>query len=173
MDSDRTTKFIHLLTSHQPRVYAYIATALFGDSAASDVLQETNLHLWADAEQYDFDRPFLPWALAYARNRVLAYRKTCNRSRLIFGDDALDYLNAHCLKWAETADDRLPALQKCLKKLNDTQADLIHERYVAKTPVHAIAERNDVTPQNISSRLHRIRKALASCIERALKAEGT
>ena len=81
---ERTTQFIKLLTSHQPQIYAYIATLLFGDSAAADVLQDTNLHLWAQADRYDFDRPFLPWAFGFARQRVMAYRKTCSRSRLVF-----------------------------------------------------------------------------------------
>ena len=93
--SERTTQFIKLLTSHQPQIYAYIATLLFGDSAAADVLQETNLHLWAQADRYDFDRPFLPWAFGFARQRVMAYRKTCSRSRLVFCEGALDLLSDH------------------------------------------------------------------------------
>ena len=45
-----------------------------------------------------FDRPFLPWAFGFARQRVMAYRKTCVRSRLVFCDEALDIISDHCIK---------------------------------------------------------------------------
>ena len=169
--SERTTQFIKLLTSHQPQIYAYIATLLFGDSAAADVLQETNLHLWAQADRYDFDRPFLPWAFGFARQRVMAYRKTCSRSRLVFCESTLDLLSDHIQKASDTIDDRLVALQNCLKRLNTAQAELIRERYMAKSPVQAIATRMNDSPHNISTRLHRIRRTLANCVEYALTSE--
>jgi RNA polymerase sigma-70 factor, ECF subfamily len=169
---ERTTEFIKLLTSHQPQIYAYIATMLFGDAGAADVLQDTNLHLWAQAEQYDVDRPFLPWAFGFARQRVMAYRKTCVRSRLVFCDDALDILNIRCVQASDTIDDRLTALQKCLAQLSTAQADLIRERYTARTSVKTIASRMNDSAHNISTRLHRIRKILAGCVERTLKIEG-
>jgi RNA polymerase sigma-70 factor (ECF subfamily) len=171
-NSERTTQFVHLLTSHQPQIYAYVSTMLFGDSAAADVLQDTNLHLWAQADNYDFDRPFLAWAFGFARQRVMAYRKTCSRSRLVFCDEALDLLSEQCLKASETVDERLMALQKCLQRLSSAQAELIRERYIAKTPVQTMAGRLNESAQNISSRLHRIRKILANCVEHTLAAEG-
>jgi RNA polymerase sigma-70 factor (ECF subfamily) len=171
VNCERTTQFIRLLTSHQPRIYAYIATLLFGDSAVADVLQDTNLHLWAQADRYDFDRPFLPWAFGFARQRVMAYRKTCRRSRLVFSDETLDLLSDQCLVAADTIDDRLTALQKCLKRLSTAQSELVRERYMDKTPVQAIATRMNVSAHNISSRLYRIRKILARCVEHALAAE--
>jgi RNA polymerase sigma-70 factor, ECF subfamily len=170
VQGERTTQFIQLLTLHQPQIYAYIATLLFGDSAAADVLQDTNLHLWAQAERYDFERPFLPWAFGFARQRVMAHRKTCSRSRLVFCESTLDLLSDHYQKASDTLDHRLGALQNCLKRLSAAQSDLIRERYVAKTPVQTIAVRMDDSAHNISSRLHRIRKILANCVEHVLAA---
>lgn len=170
--SDRTTQFIRLLTSHQPQIYAYIATMMFGDSAAADVLQDANLHLWAQADRYSFDRPFLPWAFGFARQRVMAYRKTCVRSRLVFCDEALDIISDHYMQATDTTDERLAALQKCLAKLSSAQSELIRERYMAKTPVQAIANRTNASAHSISTKLHRIRKILASCVERTLMVEG-
>jgi RNA polymerase sigma-70 factor, ECF subfamily len=171
VNCERSTQFIKLLTSHQPQIYAYIATAMFGDSDVADVLQDTNLHLWAQADRYDFDRPFLAWAFGFARQRVMAYRKTCKRSRLVFCEDTLDLLSDQCLKVSDTIDDRLTALQICLKRLSTAQAELIHERYAAKTPVQTIAARMNDSADNISVRLHRIRKILANCVEHTLATE--
>ncbi|QDU89091.1 RNA polymerase sigma factor [Pirellulimonas nuda] len=170
--SDRNTQFVKLLTSHQPRIYAYIAAALCGDSAAADVLQETNLSLWSQIERYDFTKPFLPWAFGFARQQVMAYRKTCSRSRLVFCDEAVDALADHCLDSSDAIDDRLAALERCVKRLGADEAQLVHERYTGKTPVLAIARRLDVPAHAISSRLHRIRKALARCVQSALATEG-
>ena len=168
---DRSTRFIQLLTSHQPNLYAYIATMVVGDSAASDLLQETNLHLWTQAAQYDFNRPFLPWAFGFARQRVMAFRKSCSRSRLVFDDATLSLIDDKVMSSVSEIDDRLSALQKCLKKLSAEQAELIRERYLAKTSVTTMAERLNETAHNISSQLHRIRKILGKCIEFTLSAE--
>jgi RNA polymerase sigma-70 factor (ECF subfamily) len=108
---------------------------VLGDSVASDLLQETNLHLWEQATQYDFDRPFLPWAFGFARQRVMAFRKSCSRSRLVFDDATLSLLGDKLISSASEADNRLTALRKCLKKLSPSQSELLRERYMAKTAV--------------------------------------
>ena len=166
------TRFVELMTAHQRKLHGYIATMLMGDPAAADVLQETNLHLWARIDDYDFDRPFLPWAFGFARQNVLVFRRNHCRSRLLFGEEVLSLIDNACMELADNADDRLLALDACLKKLNAEQAALIQSRYVARTPVKLMAERMGETVQNISSRLHRIRKALAKCIEATIAAEG-
>jgi RNA polymerase sigma-70 factor (ECF subfamily) len=169
---ERSTRFVELLTSHQRKLYGYIATMLLGDPAAADVLQETNLDLWNRLDDYDFDRPFLPWAFGFARQKVLVYRRTHCRSKLMFGEEALRLINEACIQYAAETDDRLIALRQCLQKLNPRQAALIQQRYVAKTPVKQMADKLDESVHNISSRLHRIRKALAKCIQATLVAEG-
>lgn len=169
--ADRNTQFVKLLTSHQPQIYAYIAAALCGNSSAADVLQETNLSLWAQVDRYDFNRPFLAWAFGFARQQVMAYRKTCSRSRLVFCEEVVDRLAEHCLQGSDTVDDRLAALDRCLKRLSKSQAELVHERYTSRTPVQTIAHRLDVPAHAISSRLHRIRKSLAMCVQQTLATE--
>ena len=83
MSPDRNTQFVKLLTSHQSQMYGYIASALCGDSSAADVLQETNLSLWAEVDRYDFSKPFLPWAFGFARQqKLLLFPKSTIRKRL-------------------------------------------------------------------------------------------
>ncbi|MCA9235190.1 MAG: sigma-70 family RNA polymerase sigma factor [Planctomycetales bacterium] len=168
---DRTTVFVELLTSHQRSLYAYICTLLMGDAGAADVLQDTNLDLWARAEEFDMERPFLPWAFGFARQRVLAYRKSRSRSRLVFGEEAINRIEDSCMNFAADADARLAALQKCLRKLDDKNARLIQERYVAKSSLRIMAARLGDTADNISLRLHRIRKRLSRCVQSSLAME--
>lgn len=169
--AERAARYVELLTAHQRKLYAYICTLLMGDLAASDVLQDTNVDLWSRAGEYDFGRPFLPWAFAFARQRVLAYRKSRSRSRLVFSDAAMSLLTEECARLASEADVRLSALRKCLQGLDPHQAHLIHERYHANTSVKTLSGRLGESAQNVASQLHRIRKTLARCVALTLAAE--
>ena len=169
--ADKATRFVELLTSHQRDLYAYINTLLVGDSGAADVLQDTNLDLWSRLENYDFGRPFLPWAFAFAFQRVMAFRKTQGRSRLVFTDEVVHLISDGYTDDLTSADARLVALQTCLDKLEPNQSRLIRDRYMMKMSVTALASRLESTTNQISARLYRIRKALAKCAEMALVAE--
>ncbi len=168
---ETATRFVELLTAHQRKLYAYISTLMLGDPAAADVLQDTNIDLWSKIHEFNFDRPFLPWAFAFARQRVMAFRKSQSRSRLLFSDTAMARIDEECSRLANEADARLTALQNCLKKLNDRQTYLIGERYHAKTSVKLLAARMGETAHNVASQLHRIRMTLARCVDATLAAE--
>lgn len=168
---DLAAKFVEQLTAHQQKLHAYITTLMLGDPAAADVLQDTNVDLWSRAHDFDFERPFLPWAFAFARQRVLAFRKNQSRSRLLFSDSAMARIDEECSKLAGEADSRLTALQNCLKKLNERQSYLIGERYHAKTSVKLLAARLGESAHNVASQLHRIRMALARCVDATMAAE--
>jgi RNA polymerase sigma-70 factor (ECF subfamily) len=169
--ADRPGKFVQLLTAHQRDLYAYVNTLLVGDIAAVDVLQDTNLDLWKRMDDFDFNRPFLPWAYGFAYQRVLAFRKTRSRSRILFSDEIVKVISDSYLADSISADVRLAALQKCLQKLNAKQSGLIRERYVGKVSVKMLAMRLGSTANQISARLYRIRRTLAKCIDANLATE--
>jgi RNA polymerase sigma-70 factor (ECF subfamily) len=171
LKAECATQFVELLTANQRKLYAYICTLMFGDSAAADVLQETNLALWIRASEYDFDRPFVPWAFGFARNRVAEFRRTQSRSRLLFTDDVLNAIDEDCANIASMADARLIALHNCLNKLNHRHAQLIRDRYSAKASVKRLAVQLETTTTNVASQLYRVRKLLAKCIKATLATE--
>jgi RNA polymerase sigma-70 factor, ECF subfamily len=171
VSADLATRYVELLTAHQRKLHAYISTLMLGDTAAADVLQDTNIDLWSKAGEFDFERPFLPWAFAFARQRVMAFRKSQSRSRLLFSDAAMARIDEECTRLAGEADSRLAALQNCLKKLNGQQRYLIGERYNAKTSVKLLAAQLGETAHNVASQLHRIRMALARCVDATMAAE--
>jgi RNA polymerase sigma-70 factor (ECF subfamily) len=169
---DRPQEFVKLLTAHQRDLYAYINTLLVGDTATADVLQDTNLDLWKRLDDFDFDRPFLPWAYGFAHQRVLAYRKTRRRSRLVFNDQVIQLISDAYISDLISADTRLSALQSCLDKLDEGQSRLIRDRYMGRVSVKMLAARLGSTASQISARLYRIRRTLAKCVETTLAAEG-
>jgi RNA polymerase sigma-70 factor, ECF subfamily len=169
---DRAGEFVNMLTSHQRDLYAYISTLLVGDVATVDVLQDTNLDLWKRFDDFDFDRPFLPWAYGFAYQRVMAYRKTRSRSRLLFNDQMVQLISDPYMSDMVGADSRLSALQKCMERLEPQQSQLIRERYLGKASVKVLAARLGSTAGQISARLYRIRRMLARCIEANLASEA-
>lgn len=172
IDGKNAARFVELLTAHQRQMYAYISTLLLGDSAASDVLQDTNVDLWKRASNFDFEKPFLPWAFAFARQQVMAHRKRQSRSRLLFSDAALARIEEECAILSGEAETRMNALRNCMKELKPKQSRLIRERYSGQTSVRMIAARLGDTAQNISSQLYRIRQQLGRCIEHRLAQES-
>lgn len=170
--SDRDRRFVDLLTSHQRDLYVYAHTLMAGDSATADVVQDANVDLWAHKEEYDQSRPFLPWALRFAYNRVLAFRKTRSRSRLLLSDELVSTLAASMQHAPVEADGRLSALSRCLERLRDEQRTLLRERYTCGVSVKGLAARLNASADQISSRLYRLRKDLGNCIERRMAAEG-
>jgi RNA polymerase sigma-70 factor, ECF subfamily len=168
---DRATKFVQLLTTHQRPLYAYINTLLVGQASASDVLQDTNLDLWARLGDYDFDRPFMPWAYAFAYQRVLAFRKKQRRSKLLFSDEIVQLISDTYVGGAVDADQRVGALQSCLERLPPQQRQLIRDRYAVTLSVNALAARLGCSANQMSARLYRIRRALAKCVDAAVAKE--
>jgi RNA polymerase sigma-70 factor (ECF subfamily) len=172
MASDgRTNEFMQLLTGIQSRLYAYICSMIGDATGALDVLQETNVVLWDKAGEYDQSRPFPPWAFRIAYLQVLAYRKRCLRSRLVFDESLISKMTEEFLSRDEDHATLLDALACCLEKLPGFRRELIDCRYGRGESVEQMAKRFRKTPNVISASLYRVRKCLLSCIESRLAAE--
>ena len=170
--SGPTPEFLLLLTSHQSSLYAAITALLGGVEGAQDVLQETNIVLLEKAGEFDPARPFVPWALAFAKFQVLAWRKRQTRDRLVLDDDLFAVLADRLAADTVSPSHRLDALEKCLNKLPVDARQLVDARYINGDPVQEIASRLGRSVNVVSVSLFRIRKALLDCIRATLAAEG-
>jgi len=167
----RTGEFVQCLTGAQSRLYAYICSLLGEAAGARDVLQETNLALWDKARDYDPARPFLPWAYRIAYLQVLAYRKRCVRSRLVFDEDLVSELADQVLSRDVDLEGRLEALGDCMAKLPGPRREILDRRYVLGESVDQIAGRLGKAPNVVAASLYRIRKVLLECIEARVATE--
>jgi RNA polymerase sigma-70 factor (ECF subfamily) len=177
MDESRTRchpspDFLLQLTSHQSALYGSIAALLGGVEGAQDVLQETNRALLEKAAEYEPGRPFVAWALTFARFQVLAWRKRQSRDRLVLDDDMLALLADRLTTASMNANPRLDALERCLQKLAPEARQLVDARYVREESVSTIAARQGVSINALSVTLFRIRKALRECVRTALAVVG-
>ncbi|MCC7474767.1 MAG: sigma-70 family RNA polymerase sigma factor [Pirellulales bacterium] len=164
--------FLERLTASQQPLYAYLNTLLCGDANVRDVLQETNIDLWQKAEEYDPEKPFLPWAYRFAYFRVLAFRKSRGTSKLVFSDELLQTIDEAYRAVPGEADERLPALTLCLQKLPPYQRHLIELRYELGCSAVEIAKRIGATAVQVGGRLYRLRRLLSDCIEKQVRQEN-
>jgi RNA polymerase sigma-70 factor (ECF subfamily) len=167
----RSGAFVQQLTGCQSRLYAYVCALLGGSADAGDVLQETNLVLWSKADEFDPQRPFLPWAYRFAYLQVLAHRKRRQRSRLVLDDLLLEQVAQEYHRHDADADGQLAALDGCVGKLAPEQRDLLTRRYTHNESVMSLADRLGQSPNVVSASLYRIRKALLRCLEATLARE--
>lgn len=164
--------FLLQLTNNQSALYAAIVSMLGGADGAQDVLQETNAALLEKALEFDPARPFVAWAIGFARTQVLSWRKKQTRDRLILNDELFEVISERLTTESATANRRLEALEGCLGKLSGSSREMVTARYMHGESVQTIAARLDRTVNFVSVLLFRIRQTLLDCVRMTLAAEG-
>ena len=163
---DAQAEFIRLLTAVQPRLFRYIATLLGDMHDASNVLQETNVVLWAKASEFTPGSSFFSWAREIAYFKSVSFIRDQNRERLIVDQDLVE----HAFKDVDAADDddRRLALRHCLSELDERQSQLLRYRYVDGASMDEIARQQGRTVGSVKMALKRVRAALLGCIKRRI-----
>lgn len=166
-------RFVQEFTGCQARLYAYIAMLVGDTTAASDVLQETNLVIWRKASEYVEGTDFAAWACAIARFQVLAHLRDTGRDRHLFDETLIAQLAGEAESFAEQIDARHNALRNCLQKLTAHQRALVKARYTQGESIQQVAADLGRTSGSIKKALSRIRQQLFECIQKFLAAEGS
>jgi RNA polymerase sigma-70 factor, ECF subfamily len=166
-------RFIADLTRHQDALYAYIFSLVPREDAAADILQETNIVLWRKMEEFRPAMSFIAWACGIARMQVLAQRRDHYRDLLVFDHELVADLAVEAQKFAAEDDTLSLLLSECLKELPKTQRDLLNERYIVGIKLKDLARKLQRSVGGLGVSLFRIRQALAECVERKMREEGT
>ena len=163
-------EFVRRFVRSQQDLYAYILTLVPNVADAQDILQETAIALWAKADEYRVDEPFMPWAARFAWFQVRKFRMyqaRHHRHVVALSDESLAVLAADRAEFqAETAG-RDVILQQCVEKLNDADRSLLGQRYDQKTSIREVASQRGVEPSQLYKRLERIRKSLSDCVQKS------
>lgn len=170
--SDNTEHFVQQLAEQQNPLYGYIYSLLGDHSRTADVLQETNMVLWRKIDEFDCDRPFLPWAFAVARFQVLAHLRDDKRDRMLLDAELAEVISDESAKQAGQLDHFREALRPCMETLTVSNRDLIEKKYFRSMTIAEIAASVDRTVSAVKVALLRCRRHLAECVEGRLAAEG-
>jgi len=157
--------FVRVLLANQGNIHAYVTSLVGNLEQAEEILQETNVVLCREADQFSTITDFTAWACRIAYFQVLRYRKQCQRDRHWFDDRLLNLVAQEAAPHTKELGERRRALDECLEKLSDLQRNLIMRRYSANGSVQSVARECGRSPGAISQSLYRIRAALLKCIE--------
>jgi RNA polymerase sigma-70 factor, ECF subfamily len=165
---DRDDRLTALITGHQRCLYLYICSLVHRTDDATDVLQETNLVLWREAQKSLEASEFRPWAYRVAYHQVLAYRKRRARDRLLFDESLVQQLAKDAEAPMEQVNAYQEALRLCSRKLPPQKRRILAMRYTSALSVRAISQQLGSSVTAVSQSLRRIRVTLLNCIRDAL-----
>lgn len=149
----------------EPTVSAFIFSSVRDFHAAEDLIQTVAVDAAAAIESYDRSRPFGPWIMGIARNRVLKHYRSVSSDALTFDAETLASIADAHESITDEIDDRRRSLRQCIEQLTDRARDVVKLRYEDDLPAAAIADRLGLNANAVYVTLHRARQTLADCIE--------
>lgn len=170
-DTEQHDRFLRLFMSQEESLWGYLRSLLFSVDDVRDVMQDVAVVLWRKFDPGMSGEDFRRWAFGVARMEALAFRRDKARDRLSFGDMVYQLLEDTAIEDADETPGRLRALEACLTKLPERQRLLVQAAYAPNTRIDEMAKATGRTAMSLYKALHRIRLALAACIERARVAE--
>lgn len=153
----------------QPTVAAYIASIIPNFHDSNDVLQNVGMVVVRKREEYDAERPFVPWVIGIAQLEIKKFRRTAARDRLQFGENLVESLGEVYEEMSADDEQRRFAVSQCMEKLTGLAAKSMRLRYSEGLAVQEIAVRLATTPQTIKTSLYRARQSVHDCVERFLR----
>ncbi|MDB3939834.1 sigma-70 family RNA polymerase sigma factor [Verrucomicrobiales bacterium] len=169
---DHTSDFVRLWTRHQAEVGRYVFMMIPRQADAAEVLQDVSVLLWKKWDQYDPERPFVPWAIRFAYLEVLKWRQKLARERLVFSDSLLEQLHARYEDYCPLTEARKKALESCLEKLSEQERKWVGLRYGRHGAVKEEAARSGISMHKLYYALEKIRAQLLACITESMREEG-
>lgn len=169
---DSASEFVILWTRYQPEVRRYIGMFVRKSADADDILQQTASRLWEKFEEYDSERPFVPWAIGFAYYEVLSWRQKQGRDRLVFSEQILAQLHTTIRQESSLLEIRRRALDGCLQKLSVKERQLILQRYAEHGAIQKEANRSRVSRHKLYYAIEKLRMRLLACIDDTMQQEG-
>lgn len=168
--NDAHEHFTRLLLESEPVMLRSILVLIPNRADAREIVQDTAVALWRQFESYDGERPFLNWAMGFARmetRRFLARQK--RRAQLT--EQAMEVLQQEMEEGRDFDKPIERHLAGCLRKLPEKQRRLIQSYYHDGRSPQWLSEKEGRTLEAIYKAIQRIRVDLQTCIERQMRKE--
>jgi len=160
-----TEAFLKEFALHHDRLFAYLFSLLPHRPDAEDVFQRTSLVLWQKFDQWEPGSDFLSWACSVAFYEARNFIRIASRDRLRFGEAVLESLAKDRAATLRRRDERVAALQQCLRKLDRDERELLQRAYVDEESIRELARRDGQAAQTLYNRLNLLRKRLLMCVD--------
>lgn len=172
-DPSRQAQFTRHFSECERALQAFAFSLVPNRADADDIVQEALQSLWEKFEDYDPDRPFLPWANRFVYRQVQMHRrKQAIRGKYFFSDETIEELAREEPVSLEKDQAMEAALEKCLLKLSRKNRELIEQRYLSQGSMQEFADQTGRSSNAVYKMLQRIRESLHRCITHRLEKEG-
>ena len=172
-DTGRRVQFTRHFAECEPNLQAFAYSLVPNRADAEDVIQETLAALWKHFDEYDPDRPFLPWANRFVYRQVQMHRrKQATRAKYFFSDETVEKLAAEDPASTDRDQAMTRALERCLLKLSASNRELVEHRYLSKGSLQDLAQESGHSANALYKKLQRVRELLHQCVSKGLEAEG-
>ena len=161
-------QFVRLLVANEQALFNYGYTLLLNADDTHEVLQDAAVAMWQHFDDFDFSRPFFPWAARFVFFHVLSLRKHRRSQKRVFTDKTLEMLaEEHAVRQPELSA-RADALAQCIGKLPAPARTLLAHRYQRGWTVQEIARRTNRSVHTLYKVLEKMQNALLACVQRTL-----
>lgn len=165
--------FNQLVRLHQAHLRAFAARSVLSSDDVYDITQDAFVSAFEHIDRFDNERDFGKWLRGICRNRMLKhFREQKKRSKgLCVISEALEtkLMNVEIHR-EENAAARIEALRACIRELNDTDRQLIVDRYHNEKTIKEMAAELGKNAAAISVKLMRVRAALRKACKLRLRA---
>ena len=161
-------RFTRLFLQHEPEILQAVLVIVPQRADARDIVQETAVVLWQQFAQYDASRPFVNWAVGYARIQMRRFLRSGAR-RAVLSELAATLIESAQDDRAHGKEERDAALRDCLEQMPQTSRSIIEGYYFDERTVETLASTHGRSAEAIYKTLQRLRAALLDCINAKLK----
>jgi RNA polymerase sigma-70 factor (ECF subfamily) len=157
-----------LVQAYEGRVYGFLVSLCRHPDEARDLAQETFIRAWRKLEQYEADRPLLPWLLAIARSRFRDMARS-RRSHVRL-DEERESGPRDLPDPAPASDDlsdrreRYEQLWRALDRLSEHHRSVLLLKDVSDLSYAEVAAILGVPVGTVGSRVHLARRALRDAL---------
>jgi len=160
--------FLTLLSKNNRALFSYILSCVGRHAEAEDILQQTLLIMWEKFDTFQQGTSFVAWGKKIAYYRILDHRKKAGR-QVILDNDVLQQIFDSSDDVMAKSNDRIQALEGCVKKLKGAKRNLIKMRYDTNLSCKAIAMQTNKSLSAIHKSMTAIHVGLKDCVEKTLK----
>ncbi len=153
-------------------IYAYILSLVPNVSDADDIMQETTVVMWRKFADFNPELSFIAWGLTIAKFQVLSFYKKKKNSKVCYSESLLESIEKVVEKSLPDMEEELNALNRCVKKLDDSQKYLLKLRYDNKMTFKEIGDNISKSARMTFYTLSKIHQLLLHCVKQAKSEEG-
>jgi RNA polymerase sigma-70 factor (ECF subfamily) len=164
-------RFLKLLMLNDKGIYIYILSIIRNASDADDIMQETTAVMWRKFSNFTVGMDFTAWGMTIARYQMLSYFKKQKNSKVRYSENLTRSIEQEVKEAIPGMEDRLDALKNCVKKLDDSQRNLLKMRYEEGITIKNIGAYISKSTSTAFYSLSIIHKLLFQCVRRTLGEE--